>query len=74
MFVRSSDGRRMTELHSISVMSPSADLADDGVWKVFINGGNYGVYSLEETAVGIMDDVVKSLKEREIIYEMPKDF
>lgn len=61
LYIVSQNGFRITDLHAISVITPDHDREDDGVYKVFVNGSEFGRYSEVRTIQNIMSDIKKCI-------------
>lgn len=73
MFIVSSVGMRVCEFSSMSVMTPEVDLYDDEVYKLYVNGRSVGEYNKEESVRKEFNEILKALKNKDIIYQVRKE-
>lgn len=72
LYIVSQNGLRITDLHAVSVVSPEHDREDDGVYKVYVNGAEFGRYKERGTIDQIMGAIKKFIHTNQnAYYEMP---
>lgn len=74
LYIKSQNGLRIADLHTISVMTPEHDLEDDGVYKVYVNGAEFARYKNLSEVKRVMEDIEKFIHMKDnFCYELPKD-
>lgn len=72
LYIVSQNGLRIADLHTVSVLPPEHDLEDDGVYKVYVNGAEFGRYKERGTIDQIMGEIKKFIHTNQnAYYEMP---
>lgn len=74
LYIVSQNGLRITDMHAVSVVVPEHDREDDGVYKVFVNGSEFGRY---KNAFWI-HDIMRQIKDcislgRDTYLALPKE-
>lgn len=74
LYIVSQNGMRIADLSAVSVVSPEHDREDDGIYKVYVNGSEFGRYKDRGTIDQIMSAIKKFIHtSQNAYYEMPAD-
>lgn len=74
LYIKSQNGLRIADLHTISVMTPEHDLEEDGFYKVYVDGSEFARYKDLSTVERVMEDIEKFIHMKDnFCYELPKD-
>ena len=74
LYIVSQNALRVADLHTVSVSPPEHDLEDDGVYKVYVNGLEFGRYMEFSKAERVMEDILKFIHtSQNAYYQLPKD-
>ena len=73
LYIASQSGTRIADLHTVSVVIPEKDREEDGVYKIMINGIEFGRYK----KMWVVEVIIKEIKEfvrsnKHGLYELPK--
>lgn len=64
---------RLTELHTVSIITPEHDREEDGVYKVYVNGIDFGHYEKKWETDKIMKEIIELYRKSNYgVYELPK--
>lgn len=74
LYIVSQNGMRIADLSAVSVVSPEYDRDDEGVYKVYVNGVEFGRYRERSAIDQIMDAIKKFIHtSQNAYYELPDD-
>lgn len=72
LYIVSQNRMRLTELKTVSVITPEHDREDEGVYKILVNGMDFGHYENKWETDKIMDEIIKLARTPHGLYELPK--
>lgn len=74
LYIVSQNGLMISDFHKVSVLPPEHDLADDGVYKVYVDGSEFARYKDLSTVERVMEDIKKFIHtSQNTHYDLPKD-
>lgn len=71
LYIANQTGMRIADLHTVSVLTPERDREDDGVYKIMINGMDFGHYKKKDDAEAELNNIKEFIKTKKHgIYEL----
>lgn len=73
LYIVSQNGMRITDLHSATVITPEHDREEEEVYKIMINGAEFGRYQEYWKAREVIENITEKIWDGSRIYKLPKE-
>lgn len=73
LYIVNQKNTRIADLHTVSIVTPENDREEDGVYKILINGMDFGRYEKKWEVDSILNEIKEFIRSNTHgLYELPK--
>lgn len=73
LYIVNQKNTKIADVHAVSIVTPESDREEDGVYKILINGMDFGRYEKRWEADRIMNEIKEFIRSNTHgLYELPK--